>query len=574
MNNNYYTDEQNARVLISLLKEFGIKRVIASPGATNVALVGSMQHDPFFEMYSCVDERSAAYMACGMCEESGEPVVLSCTGATSSRNYMPGLTEAYYRNLPILAITSSMESNRFGHLWAQYTDRTNPPSDVVKRTYLVQIIKDEEDYWDCETKINEALLELTHLGGGPIHINLETKASNDFSVKSLPSVRAIKRINLNDKLPNLLGKKIAVFVGSHSCWSKEEIEAIDLFCERYNSLVLVDHTSNYTGKYGIFSSLPASQEQQKYDLFNLDVLIHIGGISGDYYTIGAIHTKEVWRVNVDGVIRDRFRQLKYVFEMNEQTFFSKYNCLSNNSNTDFYYLNKEIYTSLLNNIPDLPLSNIYVASKLSTRLPKDSTLYISILNTLRSWNFFETENCKVCSNVGGFGIDGMTSSMIGASLVNKDKLILGVAGDLNFFYDLNALGNRHVGNNIRLIVINNGHGQEFRQYCHSASILGDEVDEYIAAARHFGNKSKSLVKNFAISLGYDYIQAVDKDSFLSGLDRFVSKDLNLKPVIFEVFTNNEDESNALRLVRNTDSSYVSSAKHKLLSMGRIIKRKL
>ena len=92
--NDKYTAERNIQILIYLLKSHGIRRVIASPGATDVSLVASLQHDSFFEMYSCVDERSAAYMACGIAAETGEPVVITCTGATSSRNYMPGLTEA------------------------------------------------------------------------------------------------------------------------------------------------------------------------------------------------------------------------------------------------------------------------------------------------------------------------------------------------------------------------------------------------------------------------------------------------------------------------------------------------
>ena len=56
----YYTNERNVQILIALLKEHGIKRVIVSPGSTNVTFVGSLQQDPYFEMYSCVDERSAA----------------------------------------------------------------------------------------------------------------------------------------------------------------------------------------------------------------------------------------------------------------------------------------------------------------------------------------------------------------------------------------------------------------------------------------------------------------------------------------------------------------------------------
>ena len=69
----HYSKEKNVQIIISLLKQYGIRKVIASPGSTNISMVASMQQDPFFEMYSSVDERSAAYMACGMAAESGEP---------------------------------------------------------------------------------------------------------------------------------------------------------------------------------------------------------------------------------------------------------------------------------------------------------------------------------------------------------------------------------------------------------------------------------------------------------------------------------------------------------------------
>ena len=61
---------------------------------------------------------------------------------------------------------------------------------------------------------------------------------------------------------------------------------------------------------------------------------------------------------------------------------------------------------------------------------------------------------------------GCLSALIGASLAHKDKLYLGVIGDLAFFYDMNVIGNRHVGNNVRILLINNGKGNEFRNYQH------------------------------------------------------------------------------------------------------------
>ena len=101
-----YSAEKNVQMLISLMKQHDIRKVIVSPGMKNMPFIASVQYDPFFEVYSCVDERSAAYMACGLSVQSGEPVALSCTGATASRNYVSALTEAYYNNIPILAITS------------------------------------------------------------------------------------------------------------------------------------------------------------------------------------------------------------------------------------------------------------------------------------------------------------------------------------------------------------------------------------------------------------------------------------------------------------------------------------
>ena len=128
----YYTGEQNHQILISLLKQHNIKNIVVSPGIANSVFVGSIQNDDFFNKISVVDERSAAYVACGIAFETGEPVAISCTGATASRDYMPGLTEAYYSKLPILVITSSQPTNRIGHLVAQVTDRTSPPKDVAK----------------------------------------------------------------------------------------------------------------------------------------------------------------------------------------------------------------------------------------------------------------------------------------------------------------------------------------------------------------------------------------------------------------------------------------------------------
>ena len=166
-----YTNERNVQIVIALLKAHGIHRVIASPGTTNMTFVVSIENDPWFQIWSSVDERSAAYLACGMAAETGEPVAISCTGATASRNYMPGLTEAYYRKLPVLAITSTRGNHKVGHLIDQQIDRRNIPNDIAMESVTIPMVKDSEDERYCEIEANKAMLALTLNGGGPAHIN-------------------------------------------------------------------------------------------------------------------------------------------------------------------------------------------------------------------------------------------------------------------------------------------------------------------------------------------------------------------------------------------------------------------
>ena len=547
-----YTSERAIQILLGLMKKHNIRKVVASPGSTNISFVISMQNDPYYEMYSAPDERSAAYIACGLSAESGEPVVLTCTGATASRNYIPGLTEAYYRKLPVLAVTSTQHMGQIGQHVPQVIDRTVMPNDIVNMSVQIPMVHDEMDAWSANVHLNDALLELRHRGGGPVHINLTTSYPfypNDFSVKSLPDTRAIYRIEPGDAFPKLEGERIAIFVGNHLPMGSELVGSIDRFCENYNAVVLCDHTSNYTGKYGISPALVVNQELRKSDNNNYDVLIHIGDVSGAYLNL---FPKSVWRVNPDGVVRDTFRKLKYVFEYREIDFFNTYNriCSKKVSMTYFESWKKE-FNELYSQMLEVPFSNIWVSGKTISSIPSGSKLYLGILNSLRAANFYPLRSDIQCfSNTGGFGIDGGTSSLLGGALSDPQHLHFGIFGDLAFFYDMNALGNRHLSSNIRILLVNNGKGTEFRNYTHFASEFQDAADEYIAAGGHYGNKSRELVKHYAEDLGFIYISASNKEEFKNGLTKFCKSERMEKPILFEIFTTNEDENTALRMIRN------------------------
>ncbi len=558
---NKYTDEINCQILISLLKANNIKRIIASPGTTNINFVGSIQNDDYFIKYSCVDERSAAYMACGLAAESGEPVVLVCTGATASRNYIPGLTEAYYRKLPVIAVTAAQHFGRIGQNCPQVIDRSSVLNDIVKLSVQVPTVYSEEDKWDCNVKINNALLECRRNGGGPVHINIVTTYSENFNVDKLPNTRVIKRVEYYDKLPELENKKVAIFVGNHQKFSNQLTEAVDLFVEKYNAVVLCDRTSNYFGKYRILGNILCDQKQYITNLKSMDVLIDLGNVSGAYLSLSP---KEVWRVNLDGEIRDYSKKTTYVFQMEELDFFKKYNSASNGNNISYYNEWKKTIDMIKNKIDDdkLPFSNIWIAKNTINLFPDETILHLGILNSLRSWNFFDTDKriYGYC-NTGGFGIDGCTSSLIGASLANPNKTFYGIIGDLSFFYDMNSLGNKNVQNNIRLMIINNGCGTEFHNYNHPGSrCFGDDVGKFIAADGHFGNKSKTLLKYYVEALGYKYMSASNKEEYLNNVKDFVFEKSH-KSIIFEIFTNANDESDAIKLIHNIEKQNTALAKN-------------
>lgn len=555
----YYSNEINVQILISLLKQHNIKKVVASPGSTNVTFVGSLQQDPYFEMYSCVDERSAAYMACGLAAESNEPVVLTCTGATASRNYFSALTEAFYRKLPILAVTSTQNENKIGHLIPQVIDRSNQPLDIVKESVHLQNVRNEEDAWEVMLNANKAILALNHHGRGPVHINLSTTYSNDFSIKELPSAHKICRIMPYEIFPEIGSRKIAIYVGSHAKWTDDEISAVEQFCEANNAIVFVEPTSNYTGKYRVPYALVANQKIPQPNQ-HPDLLIHIGEMSDFCGIVG--QPKDVWRVSEDGKIVDRYRKLSIVFEMPELIFFRHYNNGKKAQETSYYDSAIAACKNIWKNIPELPFSQLWVASKLYNKFPQGCELHLGILSPLRSWSYFPIDCCEsIFCNQGGFGIDGNMSTMIGASLVHPEKLYYAVVGDLSFFYDMNVLGNRHVGKNVRILLINNAVGVEFHLFKQFNSTYVNDISAFISAGGHFGKKSPNLVRHYATDLGFEYLCAASKSEFFSNFERFVSPEQGEKPIIFEIFTQIPDENQALKAMWSIEKD--TSVKHLL-----------
>lgn len=550
-----YTILENARIVIALLKKHNIRHIVLSPGGSNIPIVQGVQQDPYFKCYSVVDERSAMYFAIGLYLQTGEPIATSCTSAQATRNYLPGLTEAYYKRVPILAITMSKHPRFLGQDYMQCPIQTSLPIDAIKKSYSLPRINNEHDRALCIRAANEAILELTHHGCGPVQLNLEELDNEtwvfDENIEQLPDVRCIQRFQYWNEISynNLYGKKVMLLVGEHRPFTEDEKKAIDAFADSFNVLIYADHTSNYSGAYSLNGNplLATTSHDLFLQRYKPDILITIGGLTGDYAIFFPLFNApnnlfEHWRVDVDGNVIDTYGKLTRIYEMRPLDFFVKMTSSQKSEHT--YYEQWKKGVDAIKYDIDIPLSNLYAAIKLSNRIPVNSYMNFAILNSLRVWSFVQINpTIRAFSNLAAFGIDGCMSTAIGES-VCTDELSFLITGDLAYYYDMNALGIRHIRNNVRILLCNNNGGMEFK---FGNLFKKTDVGTYIAADNHFKNS-----EGWAKTNGFKYIAVHSKEEFDNIINEFVSP--SEKPVLVEVFTTPDNE-------RVANSTFMKENKH-------------
>lgn len=561
-----YSKNLNLRFLIALLKAHGIKRIVISPDNTEMKLVAGLWRDEGFEIYLSVDGRSAAYMACGIATESGEPIVITCAEAISSRDYFPGLTEGYYRKLPILVVTGEYCYYQVGYLKHQTIDRSISPKDVFVHKEQLPIIRDQVDEKESQLRINRAILALTRHGGGPVHIDIPHCYNDyDFSIKELPPVQCIKRYSYRESLPKLPKGRIVVFIGAHPTFNDETTNAIDLFCTRNNAVVFHDHSSGYNGNTGVRLSLLSIQSASYNVLKNIELIIHLGESVADWFTMQKLRTaKRVWRISPDGELCNTFGMLEATFELNEVDFFRYYNS-DDRKGEDFFYLDecRNSISSIHVPVNNLPFSNFYAAAIITRNFPSDAVVHLGPDKTVRAWSMFTFPDTVVSTyNAGGHCIDGVLSSCIGASLICSERIYYCVLGVSTFFYDMNVLGNRFLGKNVRILLINNNGGNIYKQDTASVhKYLGDkETNKYRVIAGNLKNRSNDIVKHFAEDLGLEYLSASSKAEFEEVYKHFLDREMTNNSMLFELFTDDEDEQEAFKIIFSLDTSTEEYAK--------------
>lgn len=543
-----YTNLKNVQYLISALKAYDIKTVVISPGNSHNAIVRSMEEDSFFKTYNIVDERSAAFFATGLCQELQKPIAICCTAGTAASNYLTGITEASRRKLPIVVITGDKNPYYLGQYEDQMIENMSIFRDIVKCSCKLPIVENEKDVWYCQRVLNETLLELNHHGRGPVHIDVPIEdgmlaIGECFTTVELPQFNKIDLIQLELESDEYLKrvfdelneKKVLVMCGQDDHILEKEIDLIESIAQKYDCVFATDKLSNLHCKGTIEVTRAAKAYSEKTIELMPEVIISIAGNPAMDYKFQLKNSPEGtkhWIVNEEGVIADPFKRLSKVFEGNTIQFLEKMNQYGIKKCSHDYY-KKWLESTESVQIPEFEYSNLYAIKKVMEFMPKESNFNIANSTTIRLAQYFDLDDSiQVYCNRGVNGIDGCVSTFIGQAAVSPEKLNYLIVGDLTFFYDMNAVWNRYVGKNVR-IMLNNNEGAALFHFNQGGNYptLNENV-----AAEHF-----ATAKGWIESQGFRYISARNKEEFDENLKEFIS-DSSDKPIFFEVFTHKENDA--------------------------------
>lgn len=535
-----YPKYKTFQVLIPLLKAHNISHIVISPGSRMREFVIAVEEDSFFTTYNVTDERSASYFAIGISQELEVPVVIVCTSSTATTNYVPGVTEAYYQNVPILVLTGDRDPYMLGQQEDQMINQVGMYDRVVRKAVTLPIVKNDFDKWYAERLINEAILELDHHKKGPVHINVPVPAipywEKDSEITEYPLVKVINRYEINDKnekkledLVNILCHKNRILVLGGQNTTSFDQKWLAEFYSIYNCIIHAEHMGNVNCE-GVMNIAGISEgvRNDSWNEYLPDLVISFHGtfaISRNLKETIRRKPCEHWLIDEEGNVVDAYRNLTTVFECKPNEFFKYFVNKApsgKNNNKEYYNLWKNAISFV--NVPEFRFSNVYVIHNFLKVMPAHSNLHLSILNSIRLSQYVTLpEDTKTYANVGTDGIDGCMSTFFGQACSTERECFL-VIGDLSFFYDMNSLRIKHNKSNCHILLINNHGGNEFYQQ----PIVP-------TTPQGLGASHSNSAKAWAESVGFKYITANDKENFESQLQLFITPKQE-SPILFEIFT--------------------------------------
>lgn len=536
------TANRICRCIVSLLEKHGVKRAIVSPGSRNAPLLIALSRSKSIVSDVVVDERSAGFIALGYATVSEEPVALVCTSGSALLNYGPAIAEAFYRKTPLIVISADRPKEWIGQDDSQTIVQYNALSNYVKKSYDLPAGQGDNDIWYANRVVNDALLTAINGKNGPVHVNVQLAeplgAMIDDSIDADNAIfnRHIQMVKPFPQLAPLQSEQLAECIASHKKVmivvgfmppNKELNTALNTLSNLPNIVVLTETIANISGNRivgNVDAALSSIKDDDTLEMVP-DVVISTGGALVSRHIKQFIRNhkvKEHWHVGEVEDTVDCFMQLTLRVEISPEVFFSQLASSLLQFNTESDYSQK--WETIRNRA--VSLTSSYAAKSTWSDfkafatfiplIPQRWNVQYSNGTAIRYAQIFGNHKYHRCDcNRGVSGIDGCTSTAIGAALAYKPETTLLVTGDMSFKYDISALLSTQIGPHFKIIVINNNGGGIFRFIASTSNL---DIRE-----KMFCCPAETSYEELFKAHGFAFFEANDEEELRSSFEKFASE---------------------------------------------------
>lgn len=544
--------------LVAICAKKGIEHAILSPGSRCAPLTLAFARHPNIHSRTISDERAAAFIALGMAQQLGQPVVLVCTSGSAALNYYPAIAEAFFQQVPLLILTADRPAEWIDQWDGQTIFQPEVYGKHVKKSYqFPDSFSHEAQVWLAGRIANEAINLARQFPAGPVHINIPIREpfypseSEVFNYPETPRefTTVSSQTQLSEEslkhIKNRLNEVNRILIVPGQQKPNQQIQLLlDQLSKNLNVVIVTDTISNLQSESTVNLHDHWLGSESLRQSLAPDLVISFGksviskSLKQFLRRTGSSH----WHIQADGQAKDTYQHLTRILACSPTQFLTWLNQNIAIQNEEFYTrwtgLEKSVQNALAKTFNEVDFGEYPALHFLLPKIPTLSKLHLANSMAVRYVNFFGKRPQEIICNRGTSGIDGSNSTAVGCTFTTKEPVTL-ITGDMAFFYDRNAFWHNYSTPNLRIIILNNHSGGIFRLIDESAK--QPELEEF------FETKQQLSANHLAEEFDFHYIKVKDLEELESSLSDFYEPSIH--PKILEIETSSAKNAEILSQVK-------------------------